>query len=186
VETKLYPGVTYHIYNRGNNREDIFREERNYDYFLSLYARHIGPVAETYAYCLLKNHFHLLVRVNNAPAGEAASQKFSNFFNAYAKAFNKSYQRTGTLFQRPFQRVLVTSNSHFLTLVAYIHYNPQKHGFISDYRDWPYSSYSALLGTQSTRLDREQVLDYFGGREVFLEYHSREDLIVFEAGLEIT
>ncbi|MBE9507489.1 MAG: hypothetical protein IMY86_05515, partial [Chloroflexi bacterium] len=59
----LQYGGYYHIYNRGNNREDIFVEERNYLHFLRLYAKYIGPVADTYAYCLLRNHFHFLVRI---------------------------------------------------------------------------------------------------------------------------
>src|SRR3972149_1827357 len=61
----LKSGVFYHIYHRGTNREDIFVQERNYRYFLQLYARHIEPAAETYAYCLLKNHFHVLVRIKD-------------------------------------------------------------------------------------------------------------------------
>ena len=67
----LQLGAYYHIYNRGINRENVFREERNYRYFLELYAKHIEPVAETYAYCLLKNHFHVLVRTREAadPSG---------------------------------------------------------------------------------------------------------------------
>ena len=58
-------GHYYHIYNRGNNREDIFIQERNYRYFLRLYAKHIEPMADTYAYCLLRNHFHFLVRIKD-------------------------------------------------------------------------------------------------------------------------
>jgi len=176
VTTKLCPGVFYHIYNRGNNRENIFREKRNYIYFLQLYTQHIVPIAETYAYCLLKNHFHLFIYVKDEPIGETASQKFSNLFNAYTKAFNLAYQRTGSLFQRPFHRIPVTRDSHFQALVAYIHYNPQKHGFVDDYRNWPYSSYPALLASKSTRLARDQVLNTFGGSERFLEYHSQLDL----------
>ena len=57
----LIPGKYYYIYNRGYNREDIFVEEHNYSYFLKLYDKHISPVAETLAYCLLKNHFRFLV-----------------------------------------------------------------------------------------------------------------------------
>ena len=53
----------YHIYNRGNNGIDIFFENENYNHFLRLYAKYIEPIAETYAWCLLKNHFHLLVRI---------------------------------------------------------------------------------------------------------------------------
>ena len=61
--TPLEYDQTYHIYDRGNNRQDIFLEDRNYRYFLQLYARYVEPVADTYAYCLLRNHFHLLVRI---------------------------------------------------------------------------------------------------------------------------
>src|SRR5690349_18757382 len=55
----------YHIYNRGVNREDIFMEERNYDLFLRLFRKHLIPVVDLYAYCLLKNHFHMAVRVKS-------------------------------------------------------------------------------------------------------------------------
>jgi hypothetical protein len=55
----------YHIYNRGNNRENIFIQERNTQHFLNLYSKYIDPVADTFAYCLLRNHFHLAVRVKS-------------------------------------------------------------------------------------------------------------------------
>ena len=61
----LQPDSFYHIYNRGINGENIFKQERNYSYFLKKYALYIEPVAETYAYCLLKNHFHLLIRTRS-------------------------------------------------------------------------------------------------------------------------
>ena len=120
----LQRGGIYHIYNRGINRESIFVEERNYRYFLQLYARHVAPVAETYAYCLLGNHFHFLVRikdlveVSDPSDPKEPSQHFSNLFNAYAKAFNKAHDRTGTLFQRPFGRVEVTSDAYFAWLAV--------------------------------------------------------------------
>jgi REP element-mobilizing transposase RayT len=178
----LHPGQYYHIYNRGNNRENVFREERNYPYFLKLYAKYIEPIAETYAYCLLRNHFHFLVRIKDEkdltgfenlsglnPSG--LSQPFSNLFNAYARAFNKAYQRTGALFQRPFGRIHVASNAHLIQLVTYIHQNPQKHGFVTDFRDWPYTSYHALLSRQPTRLKRDEVLTWFEGAKHFADTH---------------
>ncbi len=179
----LQHGQYYHIYNRGNNREDIFLEERNYRYFLKLYAHHVEPVADTYAYCLLRNHFHFLVRIKD-PADltgledlsglKPPSQAFSNLFNAYARAFNKAYQRTGALFERPFGRIKVTSDSHFTRLVAYIHQNPKKHGFVADFRDWPYSSYYAIVSTKPTRLRRDNVLAWFDGLEAFERIHQIE------------
>lgn len=170
----LQPGKYYHIYSRGNNRENIFVEERNYRYFLHLYAEHIEPVAETYAYCLMKNHFHFLVRIRDLTGLKQPSQCFSNLFNAYAKAFNKAYNRTGALFQRPFGRIEVTSDSYLIHLVTYIHQNPQKHRFVDDFRDWPYSSYHALLSKQPTRLKREEVMGWFDTVAAFEQAHSQD------------
>jgi len=150
----LQLGSFYHIYNRGNNRENLFKEERNYHHFLNLYARYIPHVADTYAYCLLKNHFHVLVRLKpNAERSHknkemSPSQQFGNLFNAYSKAVNKAYERTGSLFEHPFERIEVMSRSHLFHLVPYIHRNPQTHRLIADFREWPFSSYHLY----STRL----------------------------------
>jgi putative transposase len=138
----LLPEQYYHIYNRGINGEPLFREERNYRYFLQLWAKYIEPVAATYAYCLLSNHFHFLVRTRETgPVLKTGpvlnpSRQFNNLFIAYAKAFNKAYQRTGGLFESPFQRRRVDHDRYFTALVAYIHRNPQKHGFVDDFRQW--------------------------------------------------
>ena len=182
----LEHGQYYHIYNRGNNRETIFVEDRNYRYFLKLYAKHTEPVADTYAYCLLRNHFHFLVRIKTVEEQQKTlrvsetprisstlrpSQQFSNLFNAYAKAINKTYGRTGSLFQNPFGRVAVISDAHFVDLIAYIHQNPQKHGFVEDFRAWLYSSYHACLSRKPTRLMREEVLDWFDGSTAFQAFH---------------
>ena len=180
----LQPGCYYHIFNRGNNRENIFIEGRNYDYFINLYVRYIQSVTDTYAYCLMRNHFHLLVRVKDERETlkvsktfrvfADASQAFSNLFNAYAKAINKAYGRTGSLFEHPFGREVVASDSYFARLVLYIHYNPQKHGFVNDFRSWPYSSYKTILSTAPTFLQREDVLEWFGGRQGFKTFHQNE------------
>jgi len=176
----LERGKYYHIYNRGNNRENIFLEERNYSYFLKLYARHIEPIADTFAYCLMQNHFHLLARIKDEQdlSGLAdltglkdPSQAFSNLFNAYARAINKAYHRTGALFQRPFGRILVTSEAYFVRLVIYIHQNPQKHGFVIDFSDWPYSSYHTLLSAKPTHLKRGAVLTWFGNADEMTATH---------------
>ena len=169
-------GQYYHIYNRGNNRASLFVEERNYAYFLSLYAKHVEPVARTFAYCLLPNHFHLLVQIKDLSGLKRSglkkpSQHFSNLFNAYARAFNKASGRTGALFQRPFGRILVTSDDYLAWLVIYIHHNPQKHGLVPDFRDWPCTSYQAHLSQKPTRLQRDDVLAWFDGRAGFVAAH---------------
>jgi len=171
----LRPGCYYHIYNRGNNRENLFVEERNYVYFRRLYVKYIEPIAETFAYCLLRNHFHILVRIRDPlDIGTEPSRCFSNLFNAYARAFNRTHHRTGALFQRPFGRLAVTDDRYFARLVTYIHHNPQRHGFVADFRDWPYSSYHALTATSTTRLQRDVVLSWFGDAAGFIAAHEEE------------
>ena len=76
------------------------------------------------------------------------SQQFGNLFNAYSKAMNKAYGRTGSLFERPFERIEITSKSHLFHLVPYIHRNPQTHHLIADFREWPFSSYHTLCSTR--------------------------------------
>lgn len=92
----------------------------------------------------MKNHFHFLVRIKTESELQTSqvypSKNFSNLFNAYAKAINKAYGRTGSLFEERFGRIEVTSDAYFAGLIFYIHFNPQKHGFVKDFREWPWSS----------------------------------------------
>ena len=198
----------YHIYNRGVNGENIFVEERNYDLFLRLYEKHISPVAVTFAYCMLRNHFHVSLRtkseeeitlsnetlrvssVNHRQAKQGnlsnreedqsrkplgskfVSDQFSNFFNAYAKTINKAYGRTGSLFQHPFGRVPITSDRQFWNVITYIHQNPQKHGFVKDFRDWKYSSYGIILNEHKTIIQRDETMKWFGTKENYLSLHN--------------
>ncbi|MFN0213895.1 MAG: transposase [Saprospiraceae bacterium] len=180
ITTPLEPGCFYHLYNRGNNREIIFREERNYAYFLKQWKKHISPVADTYAYCLLGNHFHVLIRVKESILAEKmsdmsrmnqAEQHLANFFNAYAKGFNKTYSRSGKLFEERFKKKKVTSNRYFTQLIYYIHSNAQRHGFIHDFREYPHSSFPSILSERPTKLFRQEVLDWFGGTDQFKAFH---------------
>ena len=162
----------------------LFREVRNYHHFLRLWAKYIEPVADTYAYCLLSNHFHFLIRIKEDQTGPVSktgpvsgpvlsvSRQFNNLFIAYAKAFNKAFDRTGSLFESPFKRRRIDSDRYFVTLVVYLHRNPEKHGFVDDFRRWPYSSYQAILSTRATRIQRAAVLDWFGGAAAFEEMHT--------------
>lgn len=178
IETPLKENCFYHIYNRGNNRENLFLEERNYQYFLKLYSHHIFPIADTYAYCLMRNHFHLLIRIQLKKSTSLPidySKQFSNLFNAYTRTINNTYHRTGSLFERPFKRILVDSDSYFTHLVSYIHRNPQKHGFIDDFRDYTYSSYHTIREQKHSRVECQQVIDWFGDIQSFEKYHQQFD-----------
>ena len=180
--TPLQPGRFYHVFNRGVNGEDLFWEERNYRYFLEKYAHHVSPVAKTFAYALLPNHFHLLVQIRRTAGCNEGDQPedlsttqiaraFANLFSGYAKAINKAYGRTGSLFERPFQRIEVDSDRYFQHVVRYIHQNPERHDFVDDFRDWPHTSYASLQSGADTQLERRDVLDHFGGRDAVQQAH---------------
>ena len=165
----------YHIFNRGNNKQVIFLEDDNYKYFLNLLGKHILPIADIYCYCLLNNHFHILVRIKEKI--ENPSQAFSNLFNAYSKAFNKKYNRTGNLFQRPFKRKRITEEKYLRQLILYIHLNPENHGIIDDFEHYRFSSYLSILSTKPTSLKRAEVIEIFDNIENFkLAHRLRPDL----------
>lgn len=194
----LERGQFYHVFNRGNNREDIFKEERNYEYFTELLRRHVIPIADVYAYCFLINHFHLLVRIRSeselglaAPAKfkkSSPSQQFGNCFNAYTKSMNIAYGRTGALFQHPFGRRPVRSREYFITLVTYIHLNPQSHGLTTHFQDWPHSSFATYAENDAQvverAVERATVVQLFGGLAAFHAAHQEVSTTILRPGAE--
>ena len=111
----------YHIYNRGNNRETIFLEDRNYLYFLTLYEKYIPVAIETFAYCLMGNHFHLLVKETRERGISAFMQKLGT---AYTMYFNIKYDRSGSLLAGPFRSRHVPNDRYLQRVIQYIHCNP--------------------------------------------------------------
>jgi len=177
----LTEGEYFHIYNRGVNGEDIFKEQRNYYYFLQQYIFYCSDVFETFAYALLKNHFHLLVYVKenvSVPKNNGqgtvqlnASRQLSHFFNSYAQAVNKANNRTGPLFESPFERKLIDDDSYLTSMIYYCHYNAQLDEFIKDFKEWEFSSYHDILENNNNLLASQKVLDWFGGISAFEKTH---------------
>jgi putative transposase len=167
-------GKIYHIYNRGINKGDVFFETKNYEYFMNLYAKHIDPIADTYAWCLMKNHFHLLVKIKDESQIKETRnpyQYFSNLFNAYAKGINKTYGRTSSLFQKKFKRKLIDNEVYFKNLVIYIHNNPVNHNICENAVDYAWSSYLTCISNKLTKLKRDEVINYFDNLNNFKSVH---------------
>ena len=179
----LIEGQYFHIYNRGVNSEDLFKEERNYYYFLQQYKFYCSDVLETLAYCLLRNHFHLLVYIKEnveVPRKDGqgifkmnASKQLGHFFNSYAQSINRVHKRTGPLFESPFERKLIDDESYLISMIYYCHHNPQHHGFVKDFRDWEFSSYGSILHNYNTLVATEKVIQLFGDVAAFEKAHSR-------------
>lgn len=138
-ETPLLPGSSYHIYNRGVNGEKIFFSERNSLYFINRLAYFIDQKADLLAYCLMPNHFHLLVRVKTENFTQAVLKPF---FTSYVRAVNLDQQRTGPLFQGRYRVKEIEDESNLMICMKYIHLNPVKANLVSSPEDWKYSSYS--------------------------------------------
>lgn len=179
----LTEGNYFHIYNRGVNSENIFKEEKNYFFFLQQYKKYCSEVFETFAYALLKNHFHLLVFVKEnviIPRSDGkgiiqlnASKQLSHFFNSYAQAINKSFDRTGPLFESPFERKPVNNDDYISSLIYYCHYNAQLHGMVTNFKDWPYSSYHSIVENNNNIVAVDKVIEWFGGRQQFIDQHEK-------------
>ncbi len=197
----LLPGCLYHIYNHSNGNELLFKNDNNYLFFLARYTKFISPVADTFVYCLMPNHFHVLVQIKNEADiilefnGKKAQEKydklelqsekekfvslyvskqFSNLFSSYSQAFNKMYNRMGSLFMKNFKRKIVNDDDYLLKLINYIHLNPVSHNFVQKPEDWKYSSYNSILSKKPTLVKRGEVIELFGDVENFKFCHFDE------------
>jgi putative transposase len=138
----LIPDSLYHIYNRGNNKQVIFPQERNYSYFLDKAQHELKSEINFLAYCLMPNHFHFLITTKT----EYNSLKFTNalrtLLSSYTRAINKQEKTTGSLFQQNTKSILVDSESYASTCFHYIHQNPLRAGLVKKIETWPYHSFN--------------------------------------------
>ena len=199
---KLQPNSSYHIFNHANGFENIFTEDENYRFFIEKYQQYILPIAETYAYCLLPNHFHLVVRIRRREVLEEVfrnfkstnfskvqnfgkvevtdnmieyyiSKQFANLFSCYTQSFNKVNKRRGSLFLKNFRREPIENKAYFLNAVIYTHRNPVHHAFCDRYTDWSYTSFCEIKERNSQMIEVEKLLRMFGGRDSFIDLHEQ-------------
>ena len=166
----------YHVFNRTNNKETLFRSNANKKYFLELCRLRLKGFIDIYAMALLGNHFHLAIKIKSQDEilqhlgglqqkemsiteksflegsfiqrdiHKLISRQFSRVFNSYSQAFNKKYRRVGHLFHAPFKRAAIRSEVKLLHIIRYIHLNSKNHGLISDFKLDKWHSYHTILG----------------------------------------
>jgi len=172
------PESYYHVYARGVNKQKIFLDATDYKHFLGLFDRYLSknPVIgkdgalypnyldhiEILAYCLMSNHFHLLVYQYELPFME----KFMRSqMTSYSKYFNLKYKRTGPMFENRYKAVRIDQDSYLQHITRYIHLNP---------RFWERYRYSSLRyyrdGNEPYWLRPDKVLDLFASRQAYIEF----------------
>ncbi len=175
---KVYvPDTFYHLYNRGWNRSIIFQEDEDYVYFESLLARHLSlePTVDSKgrecrwlhneiqlnAYCLMPNHFHMLVYQTDP---QAISKLMSSALTAYTMYFNKKYKRRGPLFESTYKAVPIADNPQLMHITRYIHLNH------AEYRTWLYCSYDDYLGIAREWIETAPILELFTSKGKYKEF----------------
>jgi putative transposase len=166
-EAPFCTGEYYHLYNRGVNFQPVFFEQANHQHFLWLIRQHLLRGLKLIAYCLMPNHYHLLVQLTD----DDLSHSMQAFALAYTKAVNKRYNRVGPLFQGRFQAIHVDRDEYLLHLSRYIHLNPVAAHLVRHPEVWDFSSCADYFGLrQSLPLFPEIVLAQFPSRTAYRSF----------------
>ena len=175
----FHPGNLYHIYNQGNNQQNIFLGREDYLCFLKEIRKLILPNCEIVTYCLMPNHFHLMVYtderlVEKIKQGGLMIDKLTNgirkLLSGYARIYNKKYNRSGSLFRQKTKCKLLTDESvvinHSLSVIDYcsncfhyIHQNPWRAKLVARMEDWEYSSFKDYAGLRNGSLCNKQLAE---------------------------
>jgi putative transposase len=158
-----YPGAVYHVTSRGNARQRIFLDDHDRELFLKTLARVVSRFGWLcHAYCLMNNHYHLLLETPRPNLSLGMRQ----LNGVYTQAFNRRHRRVGHLFQGRYKAILVEKEAHLLELCRYVVLNPVRVKAVARARDWRWSSYRATAGLASVPefLCVEWLLGQFGRR----------------------
>ncbi len=177
-----FPGALYHVTSRGDNKSTIFFNDRDRNKFLSIYSEICNRLQwTTYAWCLMGNHFHLVVETPEPNLSEG--MRVLN--GTYTQYINRTYGRTGHLFQGRFHSILVDRNPYLLEVIRYVVLNPVRAGLVAYPQDWPWSSYRATTGLEYPPdwLDTDFTLDAVSERAGSLDQKRRFFAVYVEAGI---
>ncbi|KIC03605.1 hypothetical protein OA88_02300 [Flavobacterium sp. JRM] len=175
----------YHIYNRGVNNNIIFQDQNNYMFFMKQFSKYLIEFSDVYAYCLMKNHFHFVIKINSDKQSlvknkcsnkdglhsleNLVSKQIGKFISSYTQSYNKVHNRHGPLFESPFKRKKIDSDQYLKNVIIYIHQNPV--ALNVDFRTYKFSSYPTVLSQLETNLMRKEVIELFDGLENFIFCH---------------
>lgn len=158
-----FPGAVYHLTSRGDRREPIFEDETDRQAFLQVLAQAMERFdASVLAWCLMSNHYHLVVQTRQANL----SLLMRHLNGVYTQTYNRRHRVVGHLFQGRFKAVLVDRDAYLLEVCRYVELNPVRAGMVAAVEEWPWSSYAAHTGRVASPswLDTPAVLRHVAGR----------------------
>jgi len=140
-----YEGAVYHVTSRGNARQDIFVDDGDRQEFLNVLGDTVARFTwDCHAFCLMPNHYHLLIETPHANLSDG----MRHLNSVYTQGFNRRHDRVGHVLQGRFRSILVEKESYLLELARYIVLNPIRAGMVRSVGDWPWSSYRATAGQE--------------------------------------
>ena len=164
----LEKNAIYHVYNRANNRRSINFTDFSYTYFLNLlFTLRKDFKVKVFAYCLMKNHYHLLLKTDDANLDKVMKYFGENF----SLHINNETNGLGPVFQGRYRSKLVRDESYLLQVLRYIHLNPAESNERTDFLTYSWSSMSDYLNSVSCPLDRDFFLSRFTSLADFVAYH---------------
>jgi REP element-mobilizing transposase RayT len=193
----------YHILFRSIDGIPLFKTAKERIFFLEKWKRFTAPIADTWAYSLLDNHSHFIVKIKQqedvirnvglltdeqktkaikqftaTPTDglfeQVAERQINSFLVSYANTYNNYTARKGGLFQQPFRRLFITDNAHLQQAIIYTHANAQKHGLVKNFADHPHHSYHEIIAGISEFVDCSSVIEFFDGKQKFIELHKEQ------------
>lgn len=148
----------YHVMLRGIDKRNIFMNPADYEKFIeSMIKAKEKAKLSVYAYCLMTNHVHILIKQHAEDVGDTVKR----IAVSYAQYHNNRYGRTGHLFQNRFLSETVDNYQYFLTAIRYIHQNPVKAGIIKNVGDYKWSSYNEYIDDDKNVIESEFAIGYF-------------------------
>ena len=150
-------GLVYHVINRGNNRQDVFRKDEDYEAFLrALVELKARKPFELYGYCLMRNHFHLLVR----PRETSISRIVQSLLVSHTQRYHKHNRSGGHVWQGRFKSPVIQTDEHLLTVLRYIEANPLRARIVKRADEYPWTSYLVHgAGEENELVDRLVLYD---------------------------
>jgi len=162
----------YHVMLRGINQQTIFEDNNDRQKFLDVISEYKEVSGyKIYAYCLMSNHVHLLIKEENEELGMI----FKRICGKYVYWYNTKYKRAGHLFQDRYKSEPVDTDAYLLAVIRYIHQNPVKAGLVKRTSDHKFSSYNEYLNQETNRItDTDFVLGIWNIEE-FKKYHKEKN-----------